>query len=88
MDCAPGNFRISRERGEESVLRGLIFDRIIPFSLKEYGVQKIGLFGSYAKSRAHESSDVDLVIEFEHPIGFRFVDLAEYLEKVLGLKVD
>lgn len=88
MDCAPGNFRISREGGKESVLRGLIFDRIIPFSLEEYGVRKIGWFGSYAKSRAHESNDVDLVIEFEHPIGFRFVDLAEYLEKVLGLKVD
>jgi len=59
-----------------------------PFLVKEYGVRRIGLFGSYAKGKAHESSDIDLVIEFERPIGFQFVELAEYLEEVLGRKVD
>jgi len=46
------------------------------------------LFGSYAKGHPNESSDVDLVIEFERPIGFRFFELLDYLEALLGQKVD
>lgn len=54
----------------------------------EYGVKRIGLFGSYARGEPTEASDIDLIVEFERPIGFRFVELAEYLEKVLGREVD
>ena len=54
----------------------------------EFGVDKIGLFGSYNKDTAVEGSDIDLVIEFTRPIGFRFVELAEYLEEILGAPVD
>ena len=32
--------------------------------------------------------DIDLVIEFSRPIGFRFFALADYLEKLLGAPVD
>lgn len=59
-----------------------------PYLVAEYGVKRIGLFGSYAKDLPHETSDVDLVVEFERPIGFRFVEFAEYLEGLLGKKVD
>jgi hypothetical protein len=54
----------------------------------EYGVKRIGLFGSFAKGSASEKSDVDIVVEFAHPIGLRFVEFAEYLESLLGKKVD
>ncbi|CAN5539330.1 nucleotidyltransferase [soil metagenome] len=54
----------------------------------EFGVRRIGLFGSYAKGQADDDSDVDIVVEFEHPIGFRFVELVEYLESLLGREVD
>jgi predicted nucleotidyltransferase len=54
----------------------------------EYGVGRIGLFGSYAKESPKEGSDVDLLIEFKRPIGLRFVELVEYLEALLGHKVD
>lgn len=54
----------------------------------EYGVSRIGLFGSYVKGQPDESSDVDLVVEFGRPIGFRFIEFAEYLEHLLGRKVD
>ena len=54
----------------------------------EYGMKRLGLFGSYAKGTPAESSDVDLVVEFERPIGFRFAEFAEYLEMLLGKKVD
>lgn len=53
-----------------------------------YGVSKIGLFGSYARATARKASDVDLLVEFNRPIGLKFMDLAEYLETLLGVKVD
>lgn len=46
------------------------------------------MFGSYAKGQPDETSDVDIVVEFDRPVGFRFVELAEYLENLLGCKVD
>jgi predicted nucleotidyltransferase len=59
-----------------------------PYLATEYGVKRIGLFGSYAKGTPTDSSDIDLVIEFERPIGFKFVELSMYLEQLLGSKVD
>lgn len=55
---------------------------------REYGVRRIGLFGSFAAGCPTEESDVDLLVEFDRPIGLRFVELAEHLEKVLGRRVD
>jgi predicted nucleotidyltransferase len=59
-----------------------------PYLASEYGVRRIGLFGSYAKGTPSETSDVDVVVEFGRPIGLRFVEFAEYLESLLGRKVD
>ena len=59
-----------------------------PYLSATFGVRKIGLFGSYVKGQPDETSDIDVVVEFEHPIGFRFFDLVDYLEKVLGQRVD
>jgi uncharacterized protein len=55
---------------------------------EQFYVKRIGLFGSFATETATATSDVDLVIEFEQPIGLRFVDLCDYLEVCLGRKVD
>ncbi len=59
-----------------------------PYLKTEYGVKRIGLFGSYAKDVSGETSDVDLVIEFDRPIGFKFMALNDYLEDLLGRRVD
>jgi predicted nucleotidyltransferase len=59
-----------------------------PYLATEYGVKRIGLFGSYAHGTPHQQSDVDLVVEFERPIGLKFIELAEYLEVLLGAPVD
>lgn len=59
-----------------------------PYLAAEYGVARMGLFGSYADGQPSETSDVDLIVEFDRPIGFRFVEFAEYLERLLGRKVD
>ncbi len=67
----------------EAILRGNY-----PRLAAEYGVRRIGLFGSYAKEKAVESSDVDLLIELDRPLGFKFIELTEDLEKILGRPVD
>lgn len=59
-----------------------------PHLAAEYGVKRVGIFGSYAKGLPDETSDVDIIVEFEHPIGFKFIELVEYLEHLLGRKVD
>jgi predicted nucleotidyltransferase len=59
-----------------------------PYLSKEFGVQRIGLFGSVARQSETEDSDIDLVVEFSKPVGFRFVGFVEYMETLFGRKVD
>ena len=54
----------------------------------EYGVSKIGIFGSVVKESASEDSDLDIYVEFMYPIGLEFVSFIEYLENLFGRKVD
>jgi predicted nucleotidyltransferase len=47
------------------------------------------LFGSYSRNTAiRGKSDIDIMVDFSHPIGIRFVDLADELEEILHHKVD
>ena len=55
---------------------------------QKYKVKKIGIFGSYARGEQKEISDVDVLVEFEGPVGFAFIHLADSLEELLGIKVD
>lgn len=55
---------------------------------KNFYIKRLALFGSFARGNANLSSDVDLVVEFDRPIGLRFVELCDYLEECLGRKVD
>ena len=54
----------------------------------EYGVRRIGLFGSYAKGTNTTDSDVDILVEFERPIGLRFMEFSECIENLIGTKAD
>jgi predicted nucleotidyltransferase len=52
-------------------------------------VKEIGVFGSFVRGESKKGSDVDILVEFEEPIGlFEFMDLEEYLTNLLGRKVD
>ncbi len=59
-----------------------------PYLESEFGVKKIGLFGSVAKRTENKNSDIDLIVEFNRPIGLKFVLLADYMEKIFNRKVD
>jgi len=53
-----------------------------------YNVKEIGIFGSYIRGEQRAKSDLDILVEFEEPIGLEFIELAEFLESILEVKVD
>lgn len=57
-------------------------------TLKQYTVRKLGLFGSYARGEQRPDSDVDFLVRFDQPTFDHFMDLAFYLEQVLGKEVE
>ena len=58
--------------------------------LKEkYKIKEIKIFGSYARGRQKETSDIDIIVNFEEfPTFIEFMRIQEELEKILGVKVD
>ena len=54
----------------------------------KYGLSNLAIFGSYARNQQTEESDLDILVEFNRPIGLEFIDLADELEQILKLKVD
>jgi predicted nucleotidyltransferase len=56
---------------------------------KQFGVESLLLFGSVARNESTPASDVDLLVEFNRPVGyFGLFALQEYLETLLGCPVD
>lgn len=61
---------------------------IKPLLKEEYFVKNIGVFGSFSDDTSTEESDIDLLVEFDKPIGWKFFSLEIYLEKIFGRKID
>lgn len=56
---------------------------------ERFGVARLTLFGSVARDEAVQTSDVDLLVEFDKPVGlFSFLELQHHLETLLGRAVD
>jgi predicted nucleotidyltransferase len=55
---------------------------------KDYAVKEIGLFGSFSDNSNTEESDIDILVELDRPIGWKFFSLELYLETVFGRKID
>ena len=54
--------------------------------LQHMAVRSLSLFGSLARGEATDHSDVDLLVEFDRPIGlFQFIRVKQYLQNVLGV---
>jgi hypothetical protein len=56
---------------------------------EKYKVNEIGIFGSYVRGEKTKNSDLDVLVTFKEPIGmFKFLELEEYLQKLLKIKID
>ena len=70
----------------DDVLRALRQSRSL---LRAFGVSRVSLFGSFARDEARDDSDVDLIVEFNRPIGlFEFARLQRELAQSIGRRVD
>jgi len=57
--------------------------------LKKFGIHSLSIFGSVARDQAHKNSDIDILVDFEKPIGlFEYARLKMYLEEILERPVD
>ena len=59
-----------------------------PSLYNDYAVKEIGLFGSFSDDTFTEASDIDILIELEKPIGWKFFSLELYLGQVFNRKID
>jgi predicted nucleotidyltransferase len=56
---------------------------------KDYNLNSLGIFGSFVKGEQNQDSDLDILVDFEKPIGLlKFIKLENDLSKILGIKVD
>lgn len=69
-----------------------LFERILQHqkAIRSYGVERLGVFGSFARDTASEQSDVDFFIHIVPPYKTlkNFVRLGEILEEITGRKVE
>ncbi len=55
----------------------------------KYHVKEIGIFGSYAREKQTNNSDLDVLIEFNKPVSLlQIISLENYISDILGIKVD
>ncbi len=65
-----------------------ILEKAKPELTRRYGLKRIAIFGSYARGEQSEGSDVDILVEVDPSIGLGFVDLADRIEELLGVRAE
>ncbi len=61
----------------------------LPLLRAKYHVKKIGIFGSFIRGEQTKGSDLDVLVEFDVPVGFfEFIRLENFLSHTLRKKVD
>jgi predicted nucleotidyltransferase len=59
-----------------------------PYIRQQFGVEKVGLFGDYAKGMESDRSDNDIYVEFRYKSFDNVAGLWIFLEELYGEKVD
>ena len=54
----------------------------------EFGVARLGGFGSRVRGQARTDSDLDVLVEFSHPTIRNYMGLKRFLERLIGVPVD
>lgn len=65
-----------------------VLQQLKPELSKRFHVQSLGLFGSVVRDDFSPTSDIDIIVDFDQPVGIEFIDLANYIEQRLQKKVD
>lgn len=78
----------TRQLPPEAARFAAIIHDHLPDLGERYGVASLALFGSYVRGEQHEGSDLDVLVEFDRPIGLGIVTLQDELSNLLGIRVD
>lgn len=71
---------------KQHILRELTGSKDRLFS--KYGIKEMAIFGSVSREDNTDESDLDVLVDFDRPIGIEFIDLADELEALLNVKID
>jgi len=66
-------------------------EELKPILKERFGIENIGVFGSYLKDKQNRKSDLDILVEFKESANLSlldFIGFENYLGEVLGVKVD
>lgn len=61
---------------------------MLPELKARWPVSYLGVFGSWVRHEQREASDLDLLVDFDQPVGFELVAFKDEIERRLGLPVD
>ena len=75
-----------KNSSRESILKEIRHE--MPYLREHFGVERLALFGSFARDEQSEISDIDILVYLSKPLGLAFIQLGDYLEDKLGRKVD
>lgn len=78
--------KVNLSMQKDDIINALRTD--LPELKNRYGVQSIGLFGSYAKGKNHKDSDLDFLVEVSAPLSENYFGLWDFLEHRFQMKVD
>lgn len=65
-----------------------VLQQLKPELSSRFHVRSLGLFGSVVRDDFSPTSDIDIIVDFDQPVGIEFIDLADYIEQRLQKKVD
>ena len=66
-----------------------ILTKAKPGLQKKYPLSELGIFGSYARGDATEESDIDVLVDFNEPLGLiKYIGLSHQIQDLFNLKVD
>ncbi|CAN5876737.1 nucleotidyltransferase family protein [soil metagenome] len=55
---------------------------------RKYPIGRLAVFGSYAREDATAKSDIFISVEITRSMGLNFVDMADEIEALFGIKTD
>jgi hypothetical protein len=69
----------------EEVLKKIELNRD---EIRQFGVKKLGVFGSIVRGEETEKSDIDFLVEFEKTTFDAYMGLSFFLEELFGCNID
>lgn len=60
--------------------------KVKPILLEKYGITELALFGSYSRNEETQISDIDIMVNYQSPMGLRYFDMVYELENIFKEK--